>query len=216
MDYSTGALSLGGMTASQVFGLTLAALMLTASYYAYRAATALLRDGRERRRYRALVDQNRAREVALAGEMANLEVGLALSDLDNELTELLSASVTTTHPGPVNRTKEALMTLEFDAAADLLRPPVDDPRVRDAAATLLVTLGALVDEDHQLREGPACRLKSGAVAAVAEHVADQFSAAGEVVKPEEILDALETAGLVVRSRDGEADVFTVVAPVVPA
>jgi hypothetical protein len=196
------------MTATQIFGLVLAVLMLTAAVYAFYAARSLLQDGRERRRYRALVDEDAGREAALRDEMIDLEVDLAMSDLDDELVTLFAVPVTATRAGPVN-TMEAPMDDKFEAAA--LRLSVDDPDVRAAAATLLVTLADLSDDKRQLREGPSCRLKPGAVAAVAAHVAGEFTGAGAPIKPSEVLDALTSSGLVEHRRDGEDDVYTLTA-----
>jgi hypothetical protein len=78
------------MTGTQIFGLVLGALMLAGLVYAYYAASALLRDGRESRRYRALLDEERAREIALRAEVDDLEVRAAMSELDDEINDLFS------------------------------------------------------------------------------------------------------------------------------
>lgn len=72
-----------------VVPLILLILTLAAAIYAFRAARALLEDGRERRAYRALADEDRAREITLQAEVADLEVQEAMSGLDDELSELL-------------------------------------------------------------------------------------------------------------------------------
>ncbi|MGW3992208.1 hypothetical protein ACWEF6_01850 [Amycolatopsis sp. NPDC004772] len=76
------------MTTNQTVGIILAVLMLAAGIYAFFGARALLRDGRERRRYKALVDEDAAREAALRAERIDLEVDFQMSGLDGELDEL--------------------------------------------------------------------------------------------------------------------------------
>lgn len=98
--------------------------------------------------------------------------------------------------------------MKLNANYAALRSTVEDHDIRGAAATLLTTLEALAGDSRELREGPNCRLKSGAVAAVAGHVAGKFARAGVKVGPQEILDALTAAGLVTHGRDGEDVVFT--------
>lgn len=77
------------MTNAQTFGLILGAMILTATVFGWRMALLLLTENREARRYKALVDQDRAREIELASEVADLEIGLAMSGLDDELAKLL-------------------------------------------------------------------------------------------------------------------------------
>lgn len=78
------------MTTTQIVGLCLGAFVLAGLVFAYLTAAAMLRDGREKRRYRALVDEDAAREVALRAERIDLEVEVAVSGLDGELKDLLS------------------------------------------------------------------------------------------------------------------------------
>jgi hypothetical protein len=75
---------------AQLFGIIMASLMLAAGLFAFFGGRALLRDGRERRRYRALVGEDQAREAALRSEREDLEVQMAMSGLDDELRALLS------------------------------------------------------------------------------------------------------------------------------
>lgn len=75
---------------AQLFGIIMAVLMLAAGLFAFFGGRALLTDGRERRRYKALVDQDRAQEIAFDNEVIELEVQTAMSGLDEEIHELLS------------------------------------------------------------------------------------------------------------------------------
>lgn len=76
------------MTTAQIIGLGIAGLILWGSIYVFAASRLLLKDGRERRRYKALVDEDRARDARLATEMQELEVQVAMSELDDEYQKL--------------------------------------------------------------------------------------------------------------------------------
>lgn len=76
------------MTTAQMVGIGIAAAILWGAVYVFAASRLLLADGRERRRYKALVDEDRARDARLAAEMQDLEVHAALSDLDDEYRKL--------------------------------------------------------------------------------------------------------------------------------
>lgn len=76
------------MTSAQIFGLALAGLILVSAVILAVAAALGLKEGREKRRYRALVDEDRAREIALNKERIDLEVQVFMSGLDEELEKL--------------------------------------------------------------------------------------------------------------------------------
>lgn len=74
---------------AQTFGLIIAGLMAITALGVARGTSRLLTDNREARRYKALVDEDRAQEIQLHAEVTDLRVQFETSDMDTELAKLL-------------------------------------------------------------------------------------------------------------------------------
>ena len=78
---------------AQLFGLILGATMLVSAVIAWRAAWLFLTDNREARRYNALVDEDRAHEIATTNEVLDLTVQYEASDIDSTIAKILDGGV---------------------------------------------------------------------------------------------------------------------------